>query len=163
MRKRRWLYGALMVFVLSGCVSQVEVIERGDRNCERRVLIATQQSEFKDAVVSGILEGLDEDSCYMKVINLKKLADESTAHYDVLVVVNTCKMGRLNGRARRFFKHVQEKEEGKIILLTTVGSGDYEPKIGKVDAITSASEMEKAGALAERIAGKVRAFLAKAL
>ena len=59
MRKSRWFYGALVMFVLSGCTSQVEVIERGNRNCEKRVLIATQQSEFKDTVISGILEGLE--------------------------------------------------------------------------------------------------------
>ena len=163
MRKRRWFYGVLAMFVLSGCASQVEVIERGDKSCGKRVLIATQQSEFKDAVVSGIVEELGKEPCYVKVIDLKKLTDESIESYEVLVIVTTRKIWRLNRHARKFFKHVPEKEEGKIILLTTADGEDYEPKVGKVDAITSASKMEKAGAVAERIVSKVRALLAKAL
>ena len=159
MRKSRWLVGALVMFVLSGCASQVEVIERGDRNCEKRVLIATQQSEFKDAVVAGIVEELGKEPCYVKVIDLKKLTEESIAHYSALVIVTTCKIGRLNRHARKLFKHVQE-EEGKIILLTTVGQ-KYDSKMGQVDETTSASEMEKAGAVAESIVGKVRALFAK--
>ena len=97
----------------------------------------------------------------MKVIDLKKLTEESITHYSALVIVTTCKMGRLNRRARKFFKHLQKKDEGKIILLATAGDEKYEPKVGQVDAITSASEMEKAGAVAERIVAKVRALLAK--
>ena len=159
MRKNRWLVGALLMFVLAGCASQVEVIEQGDRNCGKRVLIATQQSAFKDAVVAGIVEELEKDSCYVKVVDLKKLTEESIAHYSALVIVTTCKIGRLNRHARKFFKCLPEKDEGKIILLTTVGQ-KYDSKMGQVDAITSASEMEKAGAVAETIVGKVRALFA---
>jgi len=148
------------MLVLAGCASQVEVIERGEGNCGKRVLIATQQSAFKDTVVSGIVDGLEKDSCYVKVIDLKKLAGESVAHYDALVIVTTCKMWRLNRHARKFFKHLPEKDEGKIILLTTVGQ-KYDSKMGQVDAITSASKMEKAGVVAESIVGKIRVLLAK--
>jgi menaquinone-dependent protoporphyrinogen IX oxidase len=148
------------MFVLAGCASQVEVIERGDRDCGKRVLIATQQSAFKDAVVAGIVEKLGKDSCYVKVIDLKKLAGESIAHYDALVIVTTCKMWRLNRHVRKFFKHLPEKDEGKIILLTTIAQ-KYDSKMGQVDAITSASKMEQAGVVAESIVGKVRALLAR--
>ena len=158
--KNRWLVGALVLFVLAGCASQVEVIERGDRNCGNRVLIATQQSAFKDAVVAGIVEELDRDSCYVKIIDLKRLTEESIAHYSALVIVTTCKIGRLNRHARKFFKHLPEKDERKIILLTTIGQ-KYDSKMGQVDAIASASKMEKAGAVAESVVGKIRALLAK--
>ena len=160
MRKNRWLVGPLVMFVLSGCASQVEVIEQGDKNCGKRVLIATQQSAFKDAAVAGIVGGLDKNSCYVKVVDLRKLADESVTYYDALVIVTACKIGRLNRYARKFFKHLSEKDEGKIILLTTIGQ-KYDSKMGQVDAITSASEMEKAGAVAGAIVGKVRALLAR--
>ena len=162
MRKSRWLVWALAMFVLASCASQVEVIEQGDRNCGKRVLIATQQSAFKDAVVAGIVAGLDKDSCYVKIIDLNKLTEESIAYYDALVVVSTCKIGRLNRHARKFFKHLPEKEAGKIILLTTIGQ-KYDSKMGKVDAITSASKIEKAGAVAESVVGKIRVLLAKNL
>ena len=160
MRKSRSLVWALAMLVLAGCASQVEVIERGDRNCGKRVLIATRQSAFKDAVVAGIVEELDKDSCYVKVIELKELTEESIAYYSALVVVTSCKIGRLNRHARKFFKHLPEKDEGKIILLTTIGQ-KYDSKMEQVDAITSASEMEKAGVVSESIVGKVRALLAR--
>ena len=160
MSKNGWLYGVLAMLVLSGCASQVEVIERGDRNCEKRVLIATQQSAFKDAVVAGIVEELEKEPCYVKVVDLKKLTEESTTHYSALVIVTTCKIGRLNRHARKFFKHLPKKDEGKIMLLTTIGQ-KYDSKMGQVDAITSASKIEKAGAVSGTIAGKIRVLLAK--
>ncbi len=160
MRKSRWLVGALVMFVFAGCASQVEVIERGDKDCGKRMLIATQQSAFKDAVVAGIVDGLDKDSCYVKIIDLKNLTDESIAHYSALVIVTTCKIGRLNRHARKFFKRLPEKDEGKVILLTTVGQ-KYDSKMGQVDAITSASEMEKVGAVAGTIIGKVRTLFSR--
>ena len=137
----------------------VKGTERGDKNCEKRVLIAAQQSEFKEAVVSKVVEGLEQDACYVKVIDVKKLREESTGDYEAMVIVNTCKMWRLNRHVRKFLKKVQET--GKIVLLTTAGDPEWKAKGVQVDAITSASEMEEVGAVAETVLEKVRTLLGK--
>ncbi len=161
--KSRLFYGVLMIslnIVLLGCTSRmVKTTERGDKDCKKKVLIATQQSRFKEAVVSRVVAALEKDTCYVKIIDLRKLAGESTENYEAIVIVNTCWAGRLNRHARKFLKNVQEKE--KIILLTTAIGEDWKPKAVKVDAVTSASKMNKADAIADLIIDKVQILLAK--
>ena len=126
---------------------------------EKRLLIAAQQSEFKETVVSKVVEGLEQDACYVKVIDVKNLRKESTADYEAIVVVNTRKMWRLNRHAKKFLKKVQESK--KVVLLTTAGDPQWKAKGVQVDAITSASRMDEVGAIAETVLEKVRALLGK--
>ena len=159
--KKRLFYGLLVVcltILFVGCATRsVEEIGRGNRSSKRRVLIATQQSPFKEAVVSKVVEGLEKEACYVKIIDIKKLAEEPIEHYEAIVMINTCQARRLNRHARKFLTRVEGKE--KIILLTTAGDEHWKPKGVTVDAITSASEMNKAGAIADLIMDKVQTLL----
>jgi len=84
-----------------GCAAKaVNTTEWGDLKADQRVLIATQRSEFKEAVVSRVVEDLEKDLCYVKVIDLKQLKIDSATDYDAIVVVNTCKAWRLTGALR---------------------------------------------------------------
>jgi hypothetical protein len=155
-------FSSLVLVVLAlafcGCaVRAVRTTEWGDLNAERRVLIATQTSEFKEAVVARIVEGLKEDLYYVKVIDLKALKGEPATEYDAIVVVNTCKAWSMSRGASRFVKNFEERE--KVVLLTTAGGGDWMPKLGGLDAITSASKSNKVEPLANEIVGKVQKIL----
>lgn len=150
------------MIIISGCsLGMVKGLERGNKHCDKRILIATQQSEFKEVVVSRVLDGLVKDACYIKVMDLKKLASESTGKYQAIVILNTCWVWRLNRHARGFLKESSEKE--RIILLTTANDENWRPKKVQVDAITSASKMDRADSVAERIIEKARLLLAKGI
>ena len=95
----------------------------------------------------------------MKVIDLRKLAEEATEDYEAMVIVNTRKMWRLNRHARKFLKKVQKSK--KVVLLTTAGDPEWKAKGVQVDAIKSASETEEVGAVAEAVLEKVRTLLGK--
>jgi hypothetical protein len=141
-----------------GCaVRAVKTTEAGDPWAGNKVLIATQRSEFKEAVVSRVVEDLRADLCYVKVIDLKALKDEPATEYDAVVVVNTCKAWSLTRGASRFVKNFEDKE--KVVLLTTAGGGDWMPKSAGVDSITSASKSQKVDPLADEIVGRVRKIL----
>ncbi len=144
---------------LFGCaLKTVKTVEMGDRmNRERRVLIATRPSEFKVAVISKITNSLEQDLGYLKVIDVTKLADESADDYNAIVIVNTCVADRLHESASNFLENVEDK--GKIILLTTAADERKEYRPERVDAITSASRMNKADEIADAIVAKVRAVL----
>ena len=163
--KREMLYLLFEIFlmtVISGCsLGMVKGLEHGNKHCEKRILIATQQSEFKEVVVSRVLDGLLHDACYIKVMDLKKIAGESTERYQAIVIMNTCWVWRLNRHARNFLKDAREKE--RIILLTTANDEAWKPKKVEVDAITSASKMDKADSVAKHIIEKVRSLLAKGI
>jgi hypothetical protein len=152
------LITAIVGLVFSGCAAKaVKTTEWGDLKARQKVLIATQRSEFKEAVVSRIVEDLEKDLCYVKVIDLKKLKTDSATGYDAIVVVNTCKAWRLTGGASKFVKEFPDK--GRVVLLTTAGGEDWKPKSVEVDAITSASKEQKADPVADEIARKVRKIL----
>ncbi len=149
---------AMAVLAFGGCAAKaVKTNEWGDLKSDQRVLIATQRSEFKEAVVSRIAEDLEKDLCYVRVIDLKELEIDTATDFDAVVVVNTCKAWRLTGGASKFVKEFPDKE--KVVLLTTAGGEDWTPKAVKVDAITSASEEKKADPVAEDIVGRVRKIL----
>jgi hypothetical protein len=141
-----------------GCAAKaVNTTEWGDLKAAQRVLIATQKSEFKEAVVSRIVEDLEKDLFYVKVIDIKKLRQEPATDYDAVVVINTCKAWRLTGGASKFVKEFPDKD--KVVLLTTAGGEDWKPKKVEVDAITSASKEQKADPVAEDIVARVRKIL----
>ncbi len=155
-------FSALVLVLASlafcGCAAKaVKTTEWGDLKADRRVLIATQRSEFKEAVVSRVVEDLEKDLCYVKVIDLKRLEDEPATDYDAIVVVNTCKAWRLTGDASKFVKAFPDKD--RVFLLTTAGGEDWKPKAVEVDAITSASKDQKADPVADEISRKVRKIL----
>jgi len=147
-----------VALVAFGCaVRAIKTTETGDPRARNKVLIATQRSEFKEAVVSRIVEDLRKDLHYVKVIDLRALKDEPAREYDAIVVVNTCKAWRMSRGASSFVKSFEEKE--KVVLLTTAGGGDWMPKSVGVDAITSASKSQKVDPLADDIVGRVRRIL----
>ncbi len=141
-----------------GCAAKaVNTTEWGDLKADQRVLIATQGSEFKEAVVSRVVEDLEKDLCYVKVIDLKRLEHEPATDYDAIVVVNTCKAWRLTRGASKFVKEFPDKD--KVVLLTTAGGEDWKPKSVEVDAITSASKEQKTDPVADEISRKIRSIL----
>ena len=156
------VFSALVLVVASlavcGCAAKaVNTTEWGDLRADQRVLIATQRSEFKEAVVSRVVEDLEKDRFYVKVIDLERLEHEPAKDYDAIVVVNTCKAWRLTGGASKFVKAFPDKD--RVVLLTTAGGEDWKPKSVEVDAITSASKDQKADPVAEDIVARVRKIL----
>ncbi len=76
----------------------VDTMENGDKtSVEIRVLVATQNSEFKRTVVSEIRNTLGGKAFYIKVVDVKRLPDESIDQYSVIVILNRCMAGPTRG------------------------------------------------------------------
>ena len=146
--------------VFFGCPARMTTMEKGDRNCGKRILIATERSEFKDAVVQKIVAKSEEEGWFVKATDLRELPEEPTAEYQAVAIVNTCKAGRLSRHVRKVLDVADEQARGKMILLTTAGDEDWQANVPGVDAITSASKEGKADAVAEIMIEKVNARLA---
>ncbi|MBU1862339.1 MAG: hypothetical protein KKH94_01570 [Candidatus Omnitrophica bacterium] len=132
----------------------VETVEKGDEDSGRKVLIATDESQFKDAVVSQIVKLLETDACYIRVIDLKELRSEHDTNYHAIILMNSCWALQLNKHVKEFLDTVKYKE--RVILLTTAGNKNWKPKTISVDAITSASRIQEAASIAETVVDKVR-------
>ena len=156
MKTKIFLVGLLIILKLSllGCaVGTVDTIESGDRATEQsRVLIATQNSDFKQAVIQAIRDTLENNSSYIKVIDVKKLPYESTEDYNAVILLNECMAGRPDPRVESFIDDSPEKD--KLVVLTTGRLDSWKPESPRVDAISSASVMTQAPAIGQSIAEK---------
>jgi hypothetical protein len=126
-------------------------------NYDHRVLIATQLSAFKKAVVSEIVDKLERDGCFIKVIDLTSLKDESPGVYDAIVIVNACIGWRPNPVVETFLEETEVRRN--VVLLTTAHSR-CESRSAGVDALTSASMVSTSCAVAQSVVEKVQNLLA---
>jgi len=136
----------------------IETSEQNQPSLEKKILIASRSSEFKNAVLEKIKEEFKNDSVYLKLTGLKKLKGEDIGSYNTIVLINTCMAGGMDPIAKGFVKRRKDK---KIIVLTTSGDGGWLPKIKdqSFDAVATASEKDKTDSVAKEIIDKIRASL----
>ena len=128
--KNWFLFSCFMLFLciaLWGCtLKTVDTSETGMAKAYvPKVLIATQHTKFKRRVVSEIKDSLKNNSYYIKVIDVRKLKNESTANYNAVVIINRCMAGRPDPRVESFINDVQDKN--KIVMLTTGRMESWKP------------------------------------
>lgn len=143
----------------TGCASRVATKNIATSDCKTRLLIATMDSEFKNAVVSEVTKTLDGDRVCIKIIDVEDLAATATRTFAAVVLITDYQFFRMDGDARRFVEKADPQQKKKLVLLTTAGTPSTVSKVPEVDAITAASKPADVAALAKRIADKVRARL----
>lgn len=136
-------------------MSAARAFEVNDPHSTQRVLIATQGSEFKDAVVAGVVEHLKARAAYVKVIDVSGLSGVNEGEWNAIVLVHTWEMRKPPKDVRAFVD--RSRSSGKLVVLTTSGAGIF--KMDGVDAISSASVVADAPSRAAEIAEKVDAIL----
>lgn len=111
-----------------------------------------QQPGLKSPPLSWIRDTLENNSIYIKVIDVKKLTYESTESYHAVIILHACMAGRPDPRVESFIDDAPEKE--KLIILTTGRLESWKPESPRVDAITSASVMTQATTIGQSLAEK---------
>ena len=136
-------------------MSAARPFEVNDPHSSPRVLIATQGSEFKDAVVAGVVEHLKSRAAYVKVVDVSALPGIDGGGWDAIVLVHTWEMRKPPEEVKIFVDRA--RGSGKLVVLTTSGAGNF--KIDGVDAISSASIVADAPSRAADISQRVDAIL----
>lgn len=131
------LFGIYLIINRQGVVEPFAV---GNPELEKRVLIASQGSDFKNALVESLTAYL-ENKAYVKVIDVTSLAEVNETEWDALVFINTTEQWKLWPDVDEYLAHTQDM--GKVILVTTSGSGEWKTDKYGVESITSASRMEE--------------------
>lgn len=128
---------------------------------EKRILIASRKSEFKDAVVQKIEATFLSQAIYIKVIGIEDLEYEDAAHYSATVLINTAMGWRIDRKVNRFIDRQQDLNS--VIVLTTSDGGDIAPDTEKyqVDAISSASVIDQTELITNRIISKINELIKK--
>ena len=96
------MYLQALIFIslgVWGCASQpVKTVETGyPAATNNKVLIATQKTKFKQAVVSEIYDELKRNSIYLKIVDVKYLKSQSTGEFSAVVIISKSMAGRIQG------------------------------------------------------------------
>jgi hypothetical protein len=151
--KKYMLFVIVFAFLVSGCKDNMTKIEAGDASFAKKVMIASEKSDFKKDVVIKAMGALVNDGYFVQVTGLDDLKTADTAQFGAVVVLNSCWAGAIDGKVNDFMKsHADDK---KVIIFTTSGDGNWKPDL-KVDVITGASVMETADSKAQEIVSLVK-------
>lgn len=127
-----------------------------NQELELKLLIATQGSEFKDAVVGKIINEYKIDSVFIKVIDVSSLPKIIAQDYTAIVLIHTWENWQ-PPKAIEDFVNDTMVDKNKLIVLTTSGEGSY--KMDEVDAITGESKLENVTSFADIIIKRLESLL----
>jgi hypothetical protein len=145
------------IFWLLNRQGVVEPFESGDPSSEYRVLVASQGSEFKDAVVESLVVHLEGIPAYISVIDVGGLSEVNEDDWDALVLVGTVEQWKLQKDVTAYLDRA--KQVNKVVVLTTAGDESWTLKGYDVEAISSASKSEEIGTVVNRIRSKLDSLL----
>jgi len=129
----------------------------GAPNAPSRVLIATEGTAFKLAVVAGVVRQIRTNTCSVKVTDVRHLDDVEANRYDAVLVLSSVVLGRLHKAVHAWL--ADQRSRGRTIVLVTARNVDWRLEEPGIDAVTSASTMSDADAVARRLAGCLRRHL----
>lgn len=135
----------------------IESSEIGNPELEQKVLIASQGSDFKNALVKGLSTNLEQRQIYIKVLDVTVLSGVSEEDWDAVVLIHSVEMSKLQSDVKAFLDRAHDLD--KVILITTSGPGTWETDDYDVDIITSASKKEKLPGLTKEILRRLDVLL----
>ena len=137
----------------------MDVAESYDINAsvlQKKLLIATQGSEFKNIVTGGIVDYFKQDSVYVKVIDVSSLTTVDPKDFNALVVIHTWENWKPPAEVKTFMDRTKNYRD-KIVVVTTSGKGSF--KMEEVDAIAGESVLDDAPEIVKKMIFKLTAIL----
>lgn len=134
---------ALSLIFLSSysCTSSVNETQLSHENPLFSMIIASDSSEFKDSIRNRIIQQYQNEG-NIEIVNIKRLKDIDPTDYDVVLIIDTClAWSGFNPALNSFLEDNQSKDN--VVLFMSAGDPDWTYSYQGVDAITSASVMEK--------------------
>ena len=119
---------------------------------DRKLLIATQGSAFKNTVTQGLVDYYKQDSIYIKIIDIADLSKIHAEDFSALVILHTWENWKPPASVKSFMQE-NEAQKKKMVIFTTSGEGNY--KMENVDALTGESIIEEAPVVVDKIITKL--------
>jgi hypothetical protein len=117
------------------------------------VLIATEQTSYKKAVLEQVLGNLQNSSLFIRIVDVNELPFEDAGSYSAIVVINSCFAWHLRPSVTRFFDQTDARD--RVILLVTAANPNWQSGVEGVDAMTSASQLVSVAAAARWITAAI--------
>lgn len=158
--RRMALACILCAVAMFGCREDMLYQEIGTTSAARHVLIAGEQTDFKNRVVEEVVDRLDTGEYFFRVAGLDDLDEYSIDEYGAIVLATWYSQGKLaDKRAARFVR--RHSSDRRIIVFYTHG-GSFalpaakQPKI-EVDAVGSPSRNARVARTAKALAARIEA------
>ena len=147
----------LMLAVLQACARSVPEVRHVVVNARFSILIASDASDFKDAVRRRVFEHYKTYS-NVEVVNIRRLKAIKADDFDAVLIIDTC-MGwsHFNPTMKAFIDAAHQPDH--VILFMTVDDTEWEFTYQSVDAITSASLIEDEERVAANLIQKLDEIL----
>ncbi|WP_299215327.1 hypothetical protein [uncultured Aquimarina sp.] len=133
-------------------MEEAKAFQLNDPTLDQKLLIATQGSEFKDSITSGLVRHYKSDAIFIKVIDISSLEQINPENYTAMVLIHTWENWKPPYVVRLFIERTADYRD-KTVVLTTSGEGAYQMK--EVDAITGESNLEEAPVFINKIIDKL--------
>jgi len=147
------------IYLLMNKQGVIEPFEVNNPELGQKVLIASQGSDFKNAVVESLTQYLREKPVYTKVIDVTALAEVNEDEWDAVVLIHTTEKWKLQPDVKAYLDRAEDIS--KVVPLTTSGSGEWKTKDFNVDVITSASKMSEMNSVLGKIISRLNVLLEK--
>lgn len=145
------------IYLLLNIQGEAESFEVGSPKLDQKVLIASQASDFKNALVDSLITHLEEKPLYIKVVDVSALGDVNEEEWNSLVLINTCQQYKLHPDVKKYLD--KAKNLSKVILVITSGSGEWKTDEYDADIFTSTSKMYELKPLVSSILTLVKTIL----
>ncbi|MEG3656308.1 hypothetical protein V5097_02780 [Arenibacter palladensis] len=121
-----------------------------------RLLLATQGSDFKNAITTAIVDYYKTETIYIKVIDISALVGVNPNNYDALLIIHTWENWKPPSAVKSFMDRTKDYRD-KTVVLTTSGEGSY--KMEGVDAFTGESILDETPNYVDQIINKLNPLL----
>ncbi|HLV38526.1 hypothetical protein [Xanthomarina sp.] len=120
------------------------------------LLIATQGSDFKNAVTNNIVNYFKDEAIFIKVIDVSKLNNTEAKDFNSILLIHTWENTKPPAEIEKFINNNKELRK-KTVVYTTSGDGSY--KMKNVDALTGESNLEDIDQVSKQIIEKLKTIL----
>ena len=135
----------------------VEPYAMGDVEADTKLLIASQGSKFKDALVDSLAARVTDESVYIRVIDVTGLGEIREDDWEAIVIIHTTEKSEPPAGVKTYLDRAEDLN--KVIVVTTSGSGEWKVGDYDVEAITSASKTEELPGITNDIVAKLGQFM----
>lgn len=148
------LFMAGTIFKLGWGQKEARIFEVNTPAASKKIVIASQGSNFKNKLGNLILNEPDFSQFYFKGIDVKQLGEIDNDAWDAVVVITTVEGGKLPRTATKFLTEAGDAQN--IRLVITSGGGSLVPEGITIDAYTSASAEKDLTQISQAIINAVK-------
>ena len=130
---------ALGIYCIVNLQGVIEPFNVGNPDAHQRILIGSQGSEFKEALVSSFIGKLQNDQRFFSVMDCTQLDTTKQEAWDAVLLIHTLQVHKMPQAAHSFLEQASDLD--KVILVSVSGAGDEHVEDFEVDGISSASRL----------------------